>query len=216
MNTLKLHHEILDEARKNLLERLIPYTKGFVLSGGTALSLQIGHRKSFDFDFFSQEEISKILLEKISKVFSINNVSVDSTDELTIFDKDMIKITFLFYPFKPYFDGITLDSGLRIAPIKEIAVGKAYTIGRRGEYRDYFDLYTIFEKKLVSLDEVIDIAEKKYTNVFNSKLFLQQLVYFNDLLNFDIISSAQSLLPAPDEVKKYLENEVNEYLKKSL
>ena len=45
-NILKLHQEILDKKRLVLLEELIPFTKDYVLGGGTALALQLAHRKT--------------------------------------------------------------------------------------------------------------------------------------------------------------------------
>ena len=99
-NILKLHPGLLDKKRQEMLQKLIPYVTDFVLSGGTALSLQLGHRRSFDFDFFSSSQISKKLLEKLSRVLSIENVVVDTLDELTFFTTNTIKITFLYYPSK--------------------------------------------------------------------------------------------------------------------
>ncbi len=78
MNTLKLHFDILDEARGQLLDQLIPLTSDFVLAGGTALALQIGHRKSFDFDFFSLNDIPESLLENIAKLVKIESVGIDN------------------------------------------------------------------------------------------------------------------------------------------
>lgn len=212
MNTLNLHLDILDKTRTALLAKLIPYTEEFVLSGGTALSLQLGHRKSFDFDFFSQTKIPAKLLEKISSDIAIKTVSIDSQDELTFFDKDMIKVTFLQYPFAAIYEPLTLDNNLRIFPVEEIAIQKAYTIGRRGEYRDYFDLYTILQKNIIQLTKIIAAAEKKYKGVFNTKLFLEQLVYFDDLLNFDLVPFGNLPLPKRGDVQQFLKNEVKKYL----
>ena len=63
LDTSKLHLDILDKTRQDLLKKIMPVAKYFVLGGGTALSLQIAHRKSFDFDFFSEIEIAKDLKE---------------------------------------------------------------------------------------------------------------------------------------------------------
>src|SRR3989344_3474216 len=70
-STSNLHLEILDEKRNDLLQQLISSIQGFILGGGTALSLQIAHRKSFDFDFLSQKEIPKTLAEKLSRRINI-------------------------------------------------------------------------------------------------------------------------------------------------
>ena len=54
-NISNLHLDILDKERQSLLHKLLPFTKAFVLGGGTALALQLCHRESYDFDFFSQQ-----------------------------------------------------------------------------------------------------------------------------------------------------------------
>ena len=71
--------------------------------------------------------------------------------------------------------------------IKEIAVSKAYTVGRRGSYKDYIDLYYIISENYSNLDEIIEISEKKYKDEFNSRLFLEQLIHLDDLLEEKII-----------------------------
>ncbi|MDP2585484.1 MAG: nucleotidyl transferase AbiEii/AbiGii toxin family protein [Candidatus Levybacteria bacterium] len=204
--------ELLDKERLEVLQKLIPTTSGFVLGGGTALALQLVHRKSYDFDFFSSSQIPKKLLEKLSAVLPIENIVVDTLDELTFFTTGNIKITFLYYPFKPLFKHIYMEDGLRLFPIKEIALQKAYTIGRRGEYRDYFDLYTILKNGYISLREIIAGAKQIYGSVFDEKLFLEQLVYYGDLLSFDITPVSKIQLPTPDKVKQYFESLVKTYI----
>jgi len=70
---------------------------------------------------------------------------------------------------------------------KEIAASKAYTIGRRGSYKDYIDLYYIISKDYSNLNEIMEIAEKKYQDEFNSRLFLEQLTYLDDITDEKII-----------------------------
>lgn len=208
-----LHLEILDKERKELLVSVLPLTKGFVLGGGTALALQLDHRKSFDFDFFHSTPISKKLLEALSQKISIGTIAVDTADELTVFTKNEVKITFLYYPFTYAFPLETFDNKLHLFSVKDIAIKKAYTIGRRGEYRDYFDLYTILKNGYMGLPDLIAETKKIYGSVFEEKIFLQQLVYFGDLLNFDIILPAKKTAPLPDDVKHFFEVLVKEYVK---
>jgi len=47
------YFDILDQKRMDLLPLLKPFKDNFYLAGGTALALLLGHRDSFDFDFFS-------------------------------------------------------------------------------------------------------------------------------------------------------------------
>ena len=211
-NTSKLHLDILDDTRQELLQKLIPQTQDFVLGGGTGLSLQIAHRLSYDFDFFSEQPIPKNFLEKISQVIQIKEVAIDSSDELTFFDTNNVKCTFLYYYFKPHFGTIKASNGMRIFSVQEIAIKKAYTIGRRGAYRDYFDLYTILKNEHITLKEIIVIAEDVYKALFNSKLFLEQLVYFKDPPDFDIESVGNASIPTPETIKRYLEDIVATYL----
>lgn len=207
-NISKIHLDILDNPRKELLDRIIPLIEGFTLGGGTALALQLNHRKSFDFDFFSQSAIPKNFINKISRLISIENITVDTNDELTFFTKDTIKLTFLYYPFTPNYKNIHIESGLTIFSIKEIALQKAYTIGRRGEYRDYFDLYTILKGNYITLKELIQGAKSVYKSVFDEKMFFEQLVYFGDLTNFDITPATEESIPTSDEVKHFFEQVV--------
>lgn len=212
-NISNIHLELLDKTRQEVLEKLIPFTSDFVLGGGTALALQLAHRKSFDFDFFSSSQIPKTFLEKLSKSFVIENVVIDTSDELTLFTAGNIKITFLYYPFKSLFDHIETVFGLRVFPVQEIALQKAYTIGRRGEYRDYFDLYTILKHEHIDLKELINGAKQVYNGAFDEKLFLEQLVYYGDLRRLDITPLSQTPLPTPDEIKQYFETLVKTYIK---
>ncbi|MCL4393101.1 nucleotidyl transferase AbiEii/AbiGii toxin family protein [Patescibacteria group bacterium] len=211
-NTFPIHPDLLDKRRQEVLLQLIPFTKGFVLGGGTALALQLSHRKSFDFDFFSLSEIQKQLLEKLSNSFIIDNITIDTSDELTFFTQDSIKITFLYYPFNPLFENIKVENGLQIFTIKDIALQKAYAIGRRGVYRDYFDLYTILKNGHMSLKEIILGSKQVFNGAFDEKIFLEQLVYFKDILNFEIIPIGNKTIPTLDEIKNYFEELTKKYI----
>lgn len=178
------------EALNDKGKAILPYLKqfkDFYLAGGTAIALQLGHRISVDFDFFCDKDITKQLFGKVKKVFGDKKIipSVNSADELTIFVND-VKITFLKYPF-PVLNKFVYYGGLRLLNIKELAATKAYTIGRRGTLKDYVDLYFILKNKKKGLDVIIKTAEKKYGDYFNSRLFLEQLIYLNDIEDTDIL-----------------------------
>jgi len=138
------------------------------------------------FDFFSNKEISKNLLSKIKRVFQNNKIiiSVNNSDELTVFVDD-VKLTFLKYPFSIFFDFVKCKN-IKLLNIKEIAASKAYTIGRRGSFKDYIDLYYILFENYSDLNEIIEISEKKYKDEFNSRLFLEQLIYLKDIKEIKI------------------------------
>jgi len=53
---------ILPEPQRVLWPTLEQVPKRFILYGGTAIALRIGHRKSVDFDFFSSENFNSAQL----------------------------------------------------------------------------------------------------------------------------------------------------------
>jgi len=56
-------YDILPPAQKMLVPELaLARDVGFVLYGGTAIALQLGHRESIDFDFFSDRPLSESTL----------------------------------------------------------------------------------------------------------------------------------------------------------
>lgn len=175
-----MHPEALNEEGKKFFS-LFKKFSDFYLAGGTALALQIGHRISVDFDFFSEKEIPENLLDELKKTFNQYRIipSVSNPEELTIFLNET-KITFVKYPF-PVIKPLVEYEGVKLLSIEEIGATKAYVIGRRGDFKDYVDLYHILSESRSSLDKIINLAETKYQNEFNSRLFLEQLVYLEDV-----------------------------------
>lgn len=203
-----MHLEALNEQGKSILSQLGQFPE-FYLAGGTALALHLGHRISVDFDFFSNLKIERTLLAEIKRVCTDvpMNISVNNADELTVFMGDT-KVTFLYYPFPPLLE-LKAYEGVRLLTIKEIAATKAYTIGRRGSYKDYVDLFFILSERHASLTDIIELAERKYHGEFNTRLFLEQLVYFEDIEDTQIIFLRESTIDKAileaffsDEVKK--------------
>lgn len=192
-------------------KKLFPFFKSFrrfYLAGGTGLALQIGHRISADFDFFNDSYIPKNFIKKVEKEFSGMNVypSVNDPEELTVFINDL-KVTFLRYPF-PLIENLVEYKKIGLMSAGEIAATKAYTIGRRGSYKDYVDLYFCLKEDFTCLEEIIGICEKKYGEKFNSRLFLEQLIYLEDLEDIDIIFLKERL--EKKEIVRFFEKKIKE------
>jgi len=165
----------LKSEQQKIFKRLKHFPK-FYLAGGTALALQIGHRISVDFDFFSEKEISPGLLDKLIKIFKDFKVEavINHSEQLSV-NVNKIKIDFVKYNFPPLMD-LPEFWGIKFLSIPEIAAAKAYTIGRRITFKDYIDLYFILRGKFVFLRNLIAICKKKYKGEFNERLFLEQLI----------------------------------------
>ncbi|TAN57362.1 hypothetical protein EPN15_04545 [Patescibacteria group bacterium] len=200
-----MNPEVLTESGKVIFP-LIGKFEDFYLAGGTALALQIGHRISVDFDLFSEKEIGKNLLAKVKRVFENKEIipSVNNPDELTVFING-VKTTFLKYPF-PVQNKFINYNGVKLLDAKEIASTKAYTISRSGTIKDYVDLYFILSEKISFLDEIMEMAKSKFGNEFNDRLFLEQLVYFNDIEEASIKFLKKSV--SKKELEEFFKTEV--------
>ena len=179
---------ILEKKRLEIFKKLSDVTEAdWYLAGGTALALQIGHRKSYDFDVFLKRNVPENLLIKLNKNLSEHKIRpvINTKDELSVIIDGEIKITFFYYPFAPLHKLIKTDY-IDLLSLKDLASDKVYVIGRRGEWKDYVDLYFLLEKKKLSLDKIIKEAEKRFKGNFDEKLFWEQLVFWQDLGNFNI------------------------------
>ena len=65
----KILLDILDESRKQVFLALSHFKGKGYLGGGTALALQLGHRRSVDFDIFINTPIKDSLRREIKKNF---------------------------------------------------------------------------------------------------------------------------------------------------
>mgnify|MGYP001609575385 CR=1 FL=1 len=209
-DTFNLFHNVLDSQRAEVFNKLGDGFENWYLAGGTALALQIGHRISFDFDLFSQHKIDPALRHQIIKVFGDNiHFSMDTNEQLTFFTPSQVKVTFAVTPYKPIYP-LILSQELKIENIQDIAVDKAFTIGRRGAFRDYVDLYFILSKNIL-FESVIRGATLKYGAMFDEKLFLEQLDYMGDISDFSIEYIAEPI--SEEKIHETLHQIIRTYLK---
>lgn len=179
-----MHPETITSKQKEILKR-IPISADYYMAGGTALALQIGHRMSVDFDFFSPEPPSRNLLGLVEKRFgSLASVVVNEPQQLTV-ETEGVGVTYMHYPFPVLLPFVEYE-GARLLCSKEIAATKAYTLGRRATFKDYVDLYFLFKESISTLGETLELAKKKYGDAFDARLFLEQLVYLEDVPPMDI------------------------------
>jgi hypothetical protein len=84
-----MYQEVINAKTKRILETIdrIKEIENFYLAGGTALALQLGHRKSIDLDWFSQKEFNVSILKKdfIDLYFLLEKYRLEEL--LGLFDK---------------------------------------------------------------------------------------------------------------------------------
>ncbi len=201
----KLHFEFLSNNQKKCLKTLAYFSKYGVLGGGTGLMLQLASRKSFDFDIFTQKPISKHFFYKVKEHFKSINITVNTSDELSFVALPQeVKVSFICYPYRALYKTILSDH-FSIFDWHDIALDKAHTIGRRGLWRDYADMYFIL-KSGFPLKDIISQSAIKFGDSFSEKLFLSQLVYFKDLEDFTIEFLGQKY--TQKDIEEFLEFEV--------
>lgn len=173
-----MHKEILSQSQFKLLPLIKKFSRNFGLVGGTAIALHLGHRRSIDFDLFTNQPFDNGALRKIIiKTGKINSVTLDERGQYTIVADD-VRLTFLEYPFRLSFRG-ALKGVIRLPDLLTLAAMKAYALGRRAKWKDYVDLYFIIKR--YGLGSVAARARAMFGQEFNEKLFRVQLSYFKDI-----------------------------------
>lgn len=175
--------EILAPSQRRLWDELGHTPKDFVLYGGTAVALRLGHRRSEDFDFFSNNSFAPDLLRKTIQYLQSAEVSQFGANTLTaIVNRGApVKVSF--------FGGLRLNrvqdpdvarsNGIQVASLLDVAATKLATIQQRAQVRDYEDLAAIISAG-VNLSEALAAATATYGREFNGALSLKALTYFAD------------------------------------
>lgn len=207
------HYDILDLERKEILPRLAVFKTQFYLAGGTALALQIGHRDSLDFDFFSKENIdTSKLFDEINEFFSGLEIIKTQEEKNTLsVNVGQVKLSFLTYHYE-LVDKLIEVEFLNLASIKDIACMKLSAITSRCALKDYVDLYFIL--KQYKLEELLNSCKDKFSKL-DIGLVLKSLVYFDDLIEEPIIFKEGNHVSL-EEIKQKLGSEVKKYLEKKV
>jgi hypothetical protein len=142
--------------------------KPYILCGGTALAIQLGHRKSEDLDFMawrvSKETKPDVDWPAISKEIETKIGHIDNMDLLgfdqVIFQVCGVKISFYVSDkYMPQMTPIPYQGNITVAPPEAILAMKLEVMLRRMKFRDYYDVYCIV-KSGASIATGIDAAIK--------------------------------------------------------
>lgn len=174
-----MYKNILSEGQLAMLPLIRQFSADFYLVGGTALAFQYGHRRSIDFDLFTPKPFeNEQILRIIRKNHTINQKHIDEQNQLTLIVNE-VKMTFYQYEF-PIIHEEKLEDIITMPDDLSIAAMKAFALGRRAKWKDYVDLYFVFQKH--SFPEVVTQAFKYYgRGEFNDKLFRGQLDFHSDI-----------------------------------
>lgn len=153
-----------------------PYLQGFNLAGGTALSMQIGHRISIDLDMFTTEPFNTLEIKsKLEDDYPVFQVLLESQNTI-ITNINNIKVDFIRFKYGFTYPIIT-EKEIRLVNIKDIAPMKLDAITGRGKKKDFYDLYFLLKK--FSLREILEMYQHKYqhTTIFH---VIKSITYFHE------------------------------------
>jgi len=180
-----MHLESLSDSTKKTLELLANsgVAKDFYLAGGTGLALYLGHRYSYDLDFFSAKNFDESqLVQRLSSFNALRTAEfrLENQSEQTINGVlDGVKISFLGYRY-PLLKPCQMVGGILLADVLDIACMKIDTISKRGAKRDFVDIYFIL-KEVTPLPDFLKSFVQKYASVnYNMVHIKKSLVYFED------------------------------------
>lgn len=198
-----MNNQILSSSQQQLLPLVQSFRQQYYLVGGTAIALHLGHRRSIDFDLFSDDSFDPMKIRsKLTSQFTIDQTISQGDGELTILIQH-VKITFFHYPF-PIERNVAFDDVIQIPDLLTLGAMKAFALGRRAKWKDYVDLYCIFQT--YSFKELIDKTNSIFKQEFNEKLFRTQLGYFDDIDYSEAVEFMPKHEIADDTVKQFLQS----------
>ncbi|HXT82038.1 MAG TPA: nucleotidyl transferase AbiEii/AbiGii toxin family protein [Acetobacteraceae bacterium] len=178
------HLEILPPPQRRLWDELAAVPTAFVLYGGTAIALHLGHRQSLDFDFFGNQPLDPANLMLAIPFLAGATVTQREPDTLgCIVDRGgQVKLSFFGLPDIPRLlpPLVAPDNGLQVASLLDLAGMKASVVQMRAEAKDYLDIDAILADGRVDLPTALAAARAIYGIAFNPLATLKALAYFED------------------------------------
>lgn len=175
---------ILPPEQYRLWNELGELPETFVLCGGTAIALQLGHRSSIDFDFLSSVAFDPDELytttgfldgsEPIQKAPHTLTCIVDrgGSVQVSFFGAPSIRMT------SPPL--VAKDNRLHVAALVDLAAMKAAVVQKRAQAKDYLDLDAIIQSSGIDLATALATAKAMYGTMFSPLLTLKSLSFFGD------------------------------------
>jgi nucleotidyltransferase AbiEii toxin of type IV toxin-antitoxin system len=190
--------DILPTPQQRLWTELTDVPSEFVLYGGTALALHLGHRESIDFDFFGDQTFDPE--ELILRVPFMADAQITQRGPSTLtgtVDRDgAVKISFFGVPnirrLRPPHE--VAETGLKVASLLDLAGTKASVVQARAEARDYIDIDALIRAGKIDLSTALAAGQAIYGPQFNPEITLKALSFFDD----------GNLRHLPDEMKSRL------------
>ena len=184
--TLIPHMDTLPADQLQLWPQLQGATRlGFVLYGGTAIALRLGHRTSVDFDFFSEKPLDRERLHAAMSFMARSTTLQDAPDTLTVLTQGHGSAS---TPVKlSFFAGLDFgrvgtpdrsdDGVLQIASCADLLATKLKVLMQRVEAKDYRDIAALMTAG-ASLPNALAAASAMFGTAFQPSECLKAMTYF--------------------------------------
>jgi hypothetical protein len=176
--------DALPPPQRRLWDELAAVPDEFVLYGGTAVALHLGHRQSVDFDFFGNRPLDPMRLAPALPFLAGATVTQREPNTLScLVDRGgPVKLSFFGLPGIPRLlpPLVSSDNGLRVASLLDLAGMKASVVQVRAEDKDYLDIDAILADGRIDLPTALAAARALYGTAFNPLATLKALAYFED------------------------------------
>jgi predicted nucleotidyltransferase component of viral defense system len=180
--------DVLPPAQRKLWPSLVQIPNHYVLYGGTAIALRLGHRESNDFDFFSEVALDDARKQKLlSDIQWLGGASILQNEKNTLTvsilqDENPIKLSF----FGEIKNGCvsapdrTDDHVLCVASLEDLFAHKLKVIHDRAEGKDYQDIAAMLANGQ-RLESGLAAREALFGSSVPTMTTLKALAYFDDI-----------------------------------
>lgn len=181
-----LHYNTVNNLLKESLVKLMAAKefKNFRLVGGTALSLQIGHRRSIDIDLFSDGTYGSIDFKSLERFLqrsfpyvdylSIDNPALGMSFTIGNNREDVVKLD--VYYTDPFIQPAHVVDNIRMATVEEIIAMKIDVVQRGGRKKDFWDIHELLDK--YPINTMLELHERRYEYGHDEKLILENFTDF--------------------------------------
>ncbi len=151
----------------------------FYLAGGTALALQLGHRRSADLDFFSETDEVRPETHRraLQALAQFQPAIVEQAWGNLLLVVEGLHVGFFGYGY-PLMTPFVLAEGVSLAGVADIGLMKLDALATRASRKDFYDLYAIARR--IPLRDLLDLAPVKYPAARDFEVMvLRHMVYFD-------------------------------------
>ena len=202
-----MHPQILTISQIKILPLIKLFSRSYFLVGGTAIALQIGHRRSIDFDLFRNGTIDHKKIADILRKKRMKYELIFKNEDGYHCRIEEVKLTFFSFP-NSMAHPVKFDGYISMPGLLDLGAMKAFAFSRRGKWKDYVDMYFLLRDHY-SFREIATRAEELFSPEFSSKLFRTQLSYFGDIDYSETIEYVTTA-PTDREIKSFLSKAATE------